>query len=93
MKILVAGKDGQLGIAFQKELKRFFQGRQFDIGIKYIGRRECDLTDLNALANILNEFQPSVIINAAAYTGVDKAEQEIDMAFIINAAVPELLAK
>ena len=93
MKILVTGKDGQLGRAFQKEFKKLFQGKQSEVEIQYIGRRECDLSDLNALENILNKFGPSVIINAAAYTAVDKAEQEIDLAFTINAAVPGLLAK
>ena len=93
MKVLVTGKDGQLGRAFQKGLKTLFQNKHSEVDILYIGRQDCDLADLSALENILKAFQPSVIINAAAYTAVDKAEQEIDLAFTINAAVPGLLAK
>ena len=93
MKILVTGKDGQLGRAFQKEFQRLFQNKHSKVDIRYIGRQDCDLADLSALKNILHEFQPNVIINTAAYTAVDKAEQEIDLAFTINASVPGLLAK
>jgi dTDP-4-dehydrorhamnose reductase len=93
MKILVTGKDGQLGKAFQKEFQRLFQGKNYPLEIRYIGRQDCDLADLSALKNILHEFQPNIIINTAAYTAVDKAEQEDDLAFTINAVVPEFLAK
>ena len=93
MKILVSGKDGQLGRAFQNEFQRLFQGKQSEVEIQYIGRQECNLADLDSLEKLLHEFQPKVIINAAAYTAVDKAEQEYDPAFTINAVVPEFLAK
>ena len=93
MKILVTGKDGQLGKAFQKEFPSLFQGRHSEVDIRYIGRHECDLTDLDALEKILRDYQPDVIINAAAYTAVDKAEQEDDLVFAINAAVAGLLAR
>ena len=93
MKILVTGKDGQLGKAFQKEFLSLFQDRHSEIDIRYIGRQECDLADLDALETILREYQPNVIINAAAYTAVDKAEQEGDLIFAINAVVPGLLAR
>ena len=93
MKILVTGKDGQLGRAFQKEFQRLFQNKHSKVDIRYIGRQDCNLADLSALENILHEFQPSLIINAAAYTAVDKAEQEDDLVFAINAAVAGLLAR
>ena len=93
MKILVTGKDGQLGKAFQKEFPSLFQGRHSEVDIRYIGRHECDLTDLDALEKILRDYQPDVIINAAAYTAVDKAEQEGDLVFAINAAVAGLMAR
>jgi dTDP-4-dehydrorhamnose reductase len=93
MKILVTGKDGQLGRAFQKEFLSLFQGRHYEVDIRYIGRQECNLADLDLLEKLLHEFQPRVIINTAAYTAVDKAEQEHDPAFTINAVVPEFLAK
>jgi len=93
MKILITGKDGQLGRAFQKGLKTLFQNKHSEVEIRYIGRQDCDLADLRAREKILNEFQPSVIINAAAYTAVEKAEQEIALAFTINGSVAGLLAK
>ena len=90
MKILVTGKDGQLGKAFQEEFLSLFQDRHSEVDIRYIGRQECDLADLDALEKILRDYQPDVIINAAAYTAVDKAEQEDDLVFAINAAVAGL---
>jgi len=93
MKILVTGKDGRLGKAFQKEFLSLFQGRHSEVDIRYIGRQECNLADLDLLEKLLHEFQPKVIINTAAYTAVDNAEQEQDPAFTINAVVPEFLAK
>ena len=93
MKILVTGKDGQLGRAFQKEFHCLFGSQNLAVQVYCIGRQECDLSDLHALEKLLNDFQPNLIINTAAYTAVDKAEQEHDLAFTINALVPEVLAK
>ena len=93
MRVLVTGKDGQLGRAFKKEFDCLFRSQNFAIQIHYIGRQECDLSDLISLEKCLNDFQPNLIINTAAYTSVDKAEQEPDLAFTINAVVPEFLAK
>lgn len=93
MKILVFGKDGQLGKAFQAEL----DGRSSDLLAKpivqYVGRSECDLANTVALEQLLNQFQPQLIINASAYTAVDKAEVESDLAFAINARAPEMMAQ
>jgi len=93
MRILVTGKDGQLGRAFQKEFDCLFGSQNLAIQVRYIGRQECDLSDLNVLRKILNDFQPNLIINTAAYTAVDKAELEYELAFAINALAPELMAK
>ena len=93
MRILVTGKDGQLGRAFQKEFDCLFGSQNLVIQVHYIGRQECDLSDLNALKKVLDDFQPNLIINTAAYTAVDKAEQEHDLAFALNAVVPEFLAQ
>ena len=93
MRILVTGKDGQLGRAFQKEFDCLFGGQNLAIQVRYIGRQDCDLSDLNVLRKILNDFQPNLIINTAAYTAVDKAELEYELAFAINALAPELMAK
>ena len=90
MNILVFGKDGQLGKAF----KNLFQVLPLasESSIQYIGRNQCDLSNATALSNLLNIFKPDLIINAAAYTAVDKAETEQELAFAINAKVPEMMA-
>jgi dTDP-4-dehydrorhamnose reductase len=90
MNILVFGKDGQLGKAF----KIIFEANK--LGelhcITYVGRTECDLANSDAIAALLNQIKPNLIINAAAYTAVDKAETEIDLAYAINAKAPEVMA-
>jgi len=90
MNILVFGKDGQLGKAFKvvftKKIEQQYQ-------IQYVGRAECDLACAEAIARLLNQIKPDLIINAAAFTAVDKAETEIDLAFAINAKAPEIMAQ
>jgi dTDP-4-dehydrorhamnose reductase len=89
MKILVFGKDGQLGKAFRK----LFDASAITYQIEYIGRAECDLGSTTKLTRLLASFQPNLVINVAAYTAVDKAEQEVDFAFKINAIAPEMMAR
>ena len=91
MNILVFGKDGQLGRAFQEQLKD--SSFQAGSNIRFIGRSECDLSDLIQVDNVLNNSKPQLIINAAAYTAVDKAETESGKAFAINATAPGLMAR
>ncbi len=87
--ILVFGKDGQVGRALQtcfKDLK---------VPAIFLGRSDCDLSSELCITEVLNRYQPQVIINAAAYTTVDKAEDvsERDMVFAINAKAPALMAR
>lgn len=90
MNILIFGKDGQLGKAFKAVFtKRGEEQRR----IHYVGRAECDLANADATKALLNQLKPNLIINAAAYTAVDKAETEIDLAFAINAKAPEIMAQ
>jgi dTDP-4-dehydrorhamnose reductase len=84
--ILVFGKDGQVGRALQSCLK------DFHAQVIFVGRRECNLSNPNAIREILNRYQPHIIINAAAYTAVDKAETEPDLAHAINAEAPAIMA-
>jgi len=77
MKILIAGANGQLG----RELSDTVPA---DIEVKACTRIELDITDPEAIAYILHAYNPDVIINAAAYTAVDKAETEEELAFAIN---------
>jgi dTDP-4-dehydrorhamnose reductase len=90
MNIIVFGKDGQLGKAF----KAVFDASKVDEihHIKYVGRSECDLSNSDAIAELLNQIKPDLLINAAAYTAVDKAETEVDLAYAINAKAPEAMA-
>jgi len=89
MNILVFGKDGQLGKAFQKF---FGSAHSSDVHVQYVGRAQCDLSNLAAVSELLNQSKPDLMINAAAYTAVDKAEIEVEMAFAINVKAPELMA-
>lgn len=93
MKILVFGKDGQLGHAFQEELDARTSTLLAKPVVQYVGRSECDLADEEVLSRLLNQFQPHFIINASAYTAVDKAEVEADLAFAINATAPKIMAQ
>jgi dTDP-4-dehydrorhamnose reductase len=90
MNILIFGKDGQLGRAFKAVFAEKTEPHQ---QIQYVGRAECDLANADAIAGLLNQIKPGLIINAAAYTAVDKAETEIDLAFAVNAKAPEIMAQ
>jgi dTDP-4-dehydrorhamnose reductase len=90
MNILVFGKDGQLGKAFKAIFTKRVEEQQC---IHYVGREQCDLASADSIAALLNQLKPDLIINAAAYTAVDKAETEIDLAFAINAKAPEIMAQ
>ena len=85
MKILLLGKNGQLGYELAKQLPVIAD-------VVALGRGELDLSDLNAVAQVVQVHQPDVIINAAAYTAVDKAETDQVNCYLINAAAPSILA-
>ena len=91
MNILIFGKDGQLGLAF----KSIFVSKKLDDlhRIHYLGRSDCDLTGPTAILKILNQCNPKLIINTAAYTAVDQAQTEDDLAFAINAKAPAVMAR
>lgn len=86
MKIVLFGKNGQVGWELQRILP--ILGEVFSMG-----RDELDISDLDAVRNILNELKPNLIINASAYTQVDRAEKESDLAMKINALAPEVMAE
>jgi dTDP-4-dehydrorhamnose reductase len=90
---LVFGKNGQLGKAFHVLLDSLLPSLADKPDIYYVGRSECDLADATALSALLKKLQPKLIINASAYTAVDKAETQIDQAFAINAKAPEIMAQ
>lgn len=85
-KILITGSNGQLGHALlASSFAREFQ-------IMKCGRDELDITNLTAIQDALTEFSPDIIINAAAYTAVDKAESETEQAVLANHIGAENLA-
>ena len=92
MQILVFGKDGQLGKAFQRQFAES-EVEKWGIEVQYIGRADGDLAQPQEVAALLERFKPNVIINAAAYTAVDKAESESELAHAINAAAPTIMAQ
>jgi dTDP-4-dehydrorhamnose reductase len=87
--ILVFGRDGQVGRALQVCLQ------DLKVPVVFLGRSDCDLSDELSIREVLNRYQPQVIINAAAYTAVDKAESvdQRDLAFAINAMAPKIMAQ
>jgi dTDP-4-dehydrorhamnose reductase len=92
VNILIFGKDGQLGKAFRALFDSVDDASSASVKIHYVGRLECDLTNLDSLNEILSAAKPDLIINAAAYTAVDRAETEAQIAFAINAYAPEAMA-
>lgn len=91
MNILVFGKDGQLGKAFRDLFDQLPSST--NLRITYLGRSECDLSQEAEVISQLNASKADLIINASAYTAVDKAETEIDLAYAVNAKAPELMAR
>jgi dTDP-4-dehydrorhamnose reductase len=88
MKILVTGSNGQLGQELQT-LSTQYSGWKFI----FTDIAELDITSEPAIATLVSMEKPDVIINCAAYTAVDKAEQEDDLAFLINAKAVGNLAR
>jgi len=86
LRILLTGKDGQVGAELAALLPRMAEVVAFD-------RRELDLSKPDHLRRAIRDLQPSIIVNAAAYTSVDQAESEEKQARIINVDAPALMAE
>ena len=78
MKILITGSNGQLGRCLQDRVG------QFDFDVVAADADELDITDQSAVASFTHLNKPDLIINAAAYTAVDKAETERELAVQVN---------
>jgi dTDP-4-dehydrorhamnose reductase len=86
MRILLTGKNGQVGWELNRSLSA--------LGTLYaLGRDEMDLSKPETLSTVIQEIKPHLIINAAAYTAVDKAESEPELAMTINGVAPQVLAQ
>ncbi len=88
MKILVLGKEGQVARSLA-ERTRHHQALE----IRFVGRPEFDLEIEETVARAIAAHRPDVIVNAAAYTAVDRAEAEAETAHRINAIGPALIAR
>ena len=86
MQILLFGKNGQVGWELQRILPSLGQVIALDYD-------ELDLTNLKALETKLAELKPDLIVNASAYTAVDRAESERDLAMKVNGQAPGIMAE
>lgn len=84
--ILLVGADGQTGQDLRRTLSPLGD-------VVAVTRREADLADADALRRIVREHAPSLIVNAAAYNAVDRAETEPDLADAVNTRAPGILAE
>jgi dTDP-4-dehydrorhamnose reductase len=85
-RILLAGVNGQLGQELQQTLAPLGE-------VIGVGRKTMDLTQSASIRQVIAEVKPDLIVNAAAYTAVDKAETERELAQAINAVAPTTLAE
>ena len=86
MKILLTGKNGQVGY----ELERSLQGLGEVIALD---RAQLDLANLQQVREVIRSVRPNLIVNPAAYTAVDKAESEPELAMRINGEAPGVMAE
>jgi dTDP-4-dehydrorhamnose reductase len=86
MKILLTGKNGQVGFALHKKLALLGD-------VIATGRNELNLENSDAIRVFIEKIKPDIIINAAAYTDVDKAESENELAHKVNTIAPKVLAE
>jgi dTDP-4-dehydrorhamnose reductase len=85
-KVLLIGAKGQVGQELQVTLPQLGE-------VISIGREELDLTNSEKISQLIREIHPDYLVNASAYTAVDKAETEPDLAYSINATAPKIMAE
>lgn len=86
MKILLFGKNGQVGWELQRSLAVLGE-------VKALGSQEVDFTKPERIQQVISEYKPSHIVNAAAYTAVDKAEDEEELATSVNGHAVGVIAE
>ena len=86
MRILLTGKNGQVGSELNKILSQFGE-------IIATGRNEMNLADPSQIRRVVRKIKPELIINAGAYTAVDKAESDQELAKAVNGIAPKILAE
>ena len=85
-RILLIGKNGQVGWELQRTLASLG-------GVLAVDRQGMDLTDADSIRRVIRDSHPDLIVNAAAYTAVDKAESEAGLATAINGSAPGIMAE
>jgi dTDP-4-dehydrorhamnose reductase len=85
-KILITGTDGQVGFELTRTLAPLGK-------VVALVRADLDLSDALATKTLLDKHQPDIIVNPAAYTAVDKAESEVDLAYAVNAQAADVMAR
>ena len=88
VKVLITGSNGQVGSCLVKQLQSCLE-----IEFLAVDRDRLDITSEQEVVKTVNDFMPNVIINAAAHTAVDKAENEIELSYTINCDGPLYLAQ
>ncbi|CAM3208966.1 dTDP-4-dehydrorhamnose reductase [Vibrio rarus] len=88
MRVLITGCHGQVGSCLTQQLNECG-----NITVLPLDKAHLDITNRDAVFAIVEEFQPTVIINAAAHTAVDKAEEQIELSYAINRDGPKYLAQ
>ena len=86
MKVLITGANGQAGWELQRALAPLGE-------VLALGHAQLDLANADAIRQVLRHAAPDLIVNAAAYTAVDRAEQEQDLAQAVNGIAPGILAE
>ena len=87
MKVLVTGRTGQVATSLAEAAAQWP-----DIGLVAVGRPQFDLADSATILGSITEVRPDVVVSAAAYTAVDKAEDEPELVYAINAQGPAAVA-
>lgn len=87
MKVLVTGANGQLGYDVVKELQKQ------NIECYGASRQDFDIVDFEATENFIKNYMPDAVIHCAAYTAVDKAEDEQELCYLVNASATENIAE
>jgi len=86
LRLLILGANGQIGWHLQRTLAPLGE-------LTALTRDQLDLADLDKVSRVVRELQPDILVNAAAYTAVDKAESEPELALTINATAPARMAQ
>ena len=93
MKLLILGKNGQVGWELQRALQPLGEvlalDRYQDTKTHYCG----DISNFDAIARVITQFRPNIVVNATAYTAVDQAETDLEQADLINHLAVKHLAE